>query len=237
MIRLLVTPLLALCLAACQSAYYQAAEQVGYHKREILVDRVEDARDAQVEAEQQFQSAQEQLLALMEFDGGDIQDAYQSLSDDYESALAAATDVGDRIDAIEHVADALFDEWEDELTEYTNTRLRADSARKLKETQRRYTGLIKTMRRSEQRMQPILAALKDNVLYLKHNLNAQAVAALRVEFSNIDRDIDLLILEMKKAIASSNEFIDSLQQNQTLRGWRRPVIFVFVGSNLFDRWI
>ncbi len=211
MIRLLVTPLLALCLAACQSAYYQAAEQVGYHKREILVDRVEDARDAQVEAEEQFQSAQEQLLALMEFDGGDIQDAYESLSDEYESALAAATHVGDRIDAIEHVADALFDEWEDELTEYTNTRLRADSARKLKETQRRYAGLIKIMRRSEQRMQPILAALKDNVLYLKHNLNAQAVAALRVEFSNIDRDIDLLILAMKKAIASSNEFIDSLK--------------------------
>jgi Skp family chaperone for outer membrane proteins len=206
-------PLLALYLTACQSAYYQAAEQVGYHKREILVDRVEDGRDAQVEAEEQFQSAQEQLLALMEFHGGDIQDAYESLSDEYESALAAATNVSDRIDAIEHVADALFDEWEEELTEYTNTRLKADSARKLKETQRRYAGLIKAMRRSEKRMEPVLAALKDNVLYLKHNLNAQAVAALRVEFSSIDHDIDLLIVEMKKAIASSNEFIDSLKQS------------------------
>ncbi len=214
MSRLLVVPLLALCLVACQSAYYQVAEQVGYHKRDILVDRVEDGRDAQVEAEEQFQSAREQLLALMDFDGGDIQDAYESLSEEYESALTAATNVSDGIDAIEHVAGALFDEWEDELTEYTNTRLKADSARKLKETKRRYTGLIKTMRRSERRMGPVLAALKDNVLYLKHNLNAQAVAALRVEFRNIDRDIDLLIAEMKKAIASSNEFIDSLKQNQ-----------------------
>jgi hypothetical protein len=216
LIRLLVMPLLALCLAACQAAYYQAAEQVGYHKREILVDRVEDARDAQVEAEEQFQSAQQQLLALMEFDGGDLQDTYESLSDEYESASAAATNVGDRIDAIEHVAGALFDEWEEELTEYTNKRFKADSARKLKETKRRYLGLIKTMRRSEQRMEPVLAALKDNVLYLKHNLNAQAIAALRVEFKKLDRDIDLLILEMKKAVASSNEFIDSLKQNQSL---------------------
>jgi Skp family chaperone for outer membrane proteins len=214
LIRLLVAPLLAVCLAACQSAYYQAAEQVGYHKREILVDRVEDARDAQVEAEEQFQSAQEQLLVLIEFDGGDIHDAYENLSEEYESALAAATNVGDKIDSIEHVADALFDEWAGELEEYTNTRLKADSARKLKETQRRYGSLIKTMRRSEQRMEPVLAALKDNVLYLKHNLNAQAVAALRVEFNKIDRDIDLLIVEMKKAIASSNEFIDSLKQSQ-----------------------
>jgi hypothetical protein len=214
LIRLLVAPLLAVYLAACQSAYYQAAEQVGYHKREILVDRVEDGRDAQLEAEEQFQSAQEQLLELIEFDGSDIHDAYESLSGEYESALAAATNVGDKIDSIEHVADALFDEWAGELEEYTNTRLKADSARKLKETQRRYGSLIKTMRRSEQRMEPVLAALKDNVLYLKHNLNAQAVAALRVEFNKIDRDIDLLIVEMKKAIASSNEFIDSLKQSQ-----------------------
>jgi hypothetical protein len=210
--RLLFSTLLAVALSGCQSAYYGAAEQVGYHKREILVDRVEDGRDAQVEAEEQFQSAQEQLLALIQFDGGDLQDTYESLSDEYDAALGAATNVSDKIDAIEHVAEALFDEWENELEEYTNTRLKADSARKLKETRRRYAGLIKTMRHSEQRMEPILAALKDNVLYLKHNLNAQAVAALRVEFNKIDKDIDLLIVEMQKAIASSNEFIDSLKQ-------------------------
>ena len=214
MTRILTTTLLALALVGCQSAYYGAAEKVGYHKREILVDRVEDGRDAQVEAEEQFQSAQEQLLELIQFDGGDLQDAYESLSDEYDAALGAATDVRDKIDAIEHVAEALFDEWENELGEYTNARLKADSERKLKETRRRYAGLIKSMRRSEQRMEPVLAALKDNVLYLKHNLNAQAVAALRVEFNKIDKDIDLLIVEMKKAIASSNEFIDSLKQTQ-----------------------
>ena len=208
------TSLMLLTLTACQSAYYQAAEQVGYHKREILVDRVVDARDAQVEAEQQFQSAQQQLLELIDFDGGDIQAAYEDLNDEFEAAEDAAADVGSRIDAIEHVADALFDEWTDELEEYSNARLNADSQRKLQQTQRRYAALIKTMRRSEQRMMPILVALKDNVLYLKHNLNAQAMAALRVEFDKIDSDIDLLISEMQKSIASSNEFIDSLQQNQ-----------------------
>ncbi len=209
--------LLAVTLAfitACQSAYYKAAEQVGYHKRDILVDRVEDARDSQVEAEEQFQSAQEQLLALIDFDGGDLQRAYESLNDEYEASVSVAEDVGDRIDAIEDVAEALFDEWATELEEYSNARLRADSEKKLKQTQRRYESLIKTMRSSESRMEPVLAALKDNVLYLKHNLNAQAVAALRVEFGKIDRDIDLLIKEMKQAIASSNEFIDSLKQSE-----------------------
>ncbi len=201
----------SLMLSACQSAYYAAAEQVGYHKREILVDRVEGARDAQAEAEQQFESAQEHLLSLIAFDGGELQEVYEGLSDEYEASRDAAEEVSSRIDAIEDVADALFDEWSDELGQYSNARLRTDSERKLKDTQRRYAELVRVMRRSEDRMQPVLAALNDNVLYLKHNLNAQAVAALKTEFSNIDREIDVLIQDMRKAIASSDEFIDSLR--------------------------
>ena len=213
--RVILAVSLAALLSACQSAYYAAAEQVGYHKREILVDRVENARDAQAEAEEEFQSAQEHLISLIEFDGGELQRVYEDLADQYDDAVDAAENVTDRIDAIEDVADALFDEWESELEEYTNQRFRRDSERKLKETRRRYEQLIVVMRRSEERMEPVLSALKDNVLYLKHNLNAQAVAALKAEFGQIDRDIDVLIAEVRKAIASSNEFIESLQSAES----------------------
>lgn len=209
--RVLGAVALACLLSGCQSAYYAAAEKVGYHKREILVDRVEEARDAQSDAEQQFESAQEHFLSLINFDGGELQRVYEELSDEYEDSVDAAEAVSDRIDAVADVADALFDEWEDELGQYSNARLRADSERKLKQTRRRYDQLITVMRRSEKRMQPVLTAMNDNVLYLKHNLNAQAVAALKAEFSQIDRDIDALIAEMRKAIATSDEFIESLR--------------------------
>ena len=112
------------------------------------------------------------------------------------------------------MAEALFDEWADEIEEFSNARYRADSQRKLRETRRRYDGMIKVMRQSEQRMEPVLVALNDNVLYLKHNLNAQAVAALKMEFGQIEKDIDLLIRDMRRAIASSNDFIESMQQTQ-----------------------
>ena len=210
--RLIATLSLLALLPGCQSAYYAAAEKVGYEKREIMVDRVENARDAQEDAEEQFLSAQEQLLSLIDFDGGELEDVYNDLADEYEDAEDAAEEVTQRIDAIEDVADALFDEWSGELEEYSNQRLRADSERKLKETRRRYDELLKVMRRSESRMEPVLAALKDNVLYLKHNLNAQAVAALKTEFGQIDRDIEVLIAEMRKSIDSSNEFIESLRE-------------------------
>jgi hypothetical protein len=205
--------LLGALVAACQSAYYEAAESVGIHKRDILVDRVEDARDSQQEAEEQFESAQEQLMTLIAFDGGDLQNIYEDLKDEYDDSVAAAEEVSDRIDAIEHVAEALFDEWEEEIGQYSNARLKADSQSKLRETRKRYGALLKALRKSEQRMQPVLIALNDNVLYLKHNLNARAVVALKVEFGQIEKDIDILIAEVRKAIASSNEFIESLQQN------------------------
>ena len=209
---LLATALLG--LVACQSAYYEAAEQVGYHKRDILVDRVEDSRDAQQEAEEQFQSALEQLSELTNFDGGDLEDMYEAMADEYESSVEAADEVRERIDAVEHVAESLFEEWEEEIQQYANARLKADSQAKLRETRRRYDQMIAALRKSEAKMDPVLTALNDNVLYLKHNLNAQAVAALKVEFGQIEKDIDLLIRDMRAAIASSNEFIESMQQTQ-----------------------
>ena len=209
--RKLVLTICALMLTACQSAYYEAAEQVGYHKRDILVDRVEDSRDAQQDAEEQFQSALEQLSELTNFDGGDLEDMYEAMEEEYESSREAADEVSERIDAVEHVAEALFAEWQEEIGQYSNARFKADSQAKLLETRRRYDAMIVAMRKSEAKMEPVLTALNDNVLYLKHNLNAKAVAALQVEFQSIERDIEALIIEMRKAIASSNAFIETMQ--------------------------
>lgn len=197
-------------LLACQSAYYSAAEKVGIHKRDILVDRVEESRDAQQEAEEEFQDALEQFSTLVNFDGGELQDVYEQLSDEYDDAKEAADAVIDRIDAVEHVAEALFSEWEDEIEQYSNQRLRADSQRQLRDTRKRYAGLIKAMRKAEAKMPPVLTALHDNVLYLKHNLNARAVSALKTEFRAIEQDVERLVAEMRRAIASSDEFIASM---------------------------
>ena len=199
-------------LMGCQSAYYSAAEQVGIHKREILVDRVEDSRTAQQEAEEQFQSALEQFSVLVNFDGGELQEVYENLNDEYEDSVTAADQVRERIDAVEHVAEALFDEWANEIEEYSNARLKSESQKQLRQTRQRYAGMIKAMRKAESRMDPVLSALKDNVLFLKHNLNARAIASLKTEFRAIEQDVEVLIAEMRKAIASSDAFIDSMKE-------------------------
>ncbi len=201
-----------LFLTACSTAYYGAMEKIGIHKREILVDRVQDAKVSQQEAQQQFSSALEQLTALTGFAGGELEAAYNTAREAYEDSEAAASEVSERIDKIEDVAQALFDEWEEELGQYTSARLRTDSRSKLRQTQSDYKQLLASMERAESKMAPVLAALRDNMLYLKHNLNTRAIAGLQGEFGKLKLDINQLITEMNVAIAQSDAFIAKLKQ-------------------------
>lgn len=209
--KIILTLAMLTLLTGCQSAYYAAWEKLGVEKRDILVDRVEDAKESQEDAQQQFSSALEQFSKLINFDGGELQDRYERLKEQYEASDKSAQEVSNRIDKVRNVADALFDEWEDELEKYTNDTLRRDSANKLKDTQRRYKNLLKAMHKAESKMAPVLATLQDNVLYLKHNLNASAIGALQNEFNGVKNDINQLLAEMNKAIAESNAFISSMR--------------------------
>jgi hypothetical protein len=199
-------------LTGCQSAYYSAMEQVGYHKRDIMVDRVEDAKESQQDAQQEFTSALEALSALTNFDGGELETVYNQINDKYQDSEKAAQDVSDRIAAIEDVSDALFSEWQDELELYTSNSLRRASEQKLKETQRSYNTMLSAMKRAEDKMTPVLNTLRDNTLYLKHNLNASAIGALQGEFTNLEQDIQYAIKQMNAAIAESDKFLNRLNQ-------------------------
>jgi len=208
--KLIILPLLIM-LAGCQSAYYAAWEKVGVEKRDILVDRVEDAKESQQDAQQQFSSALDEFSQLINFNGGELQDVYEQLKDQFEASEESASTLSNRINKVESVAEALFDEWEDELEKYSNAKLKRESQKQLKDTQGRYKSLVRSMRKAEGTMEPILSALRDNVLYLKHNLNANAVGALQGEFDGIKREINQLIVEMNKAISESNSFISSMK--------------------------
>jgi hypothetical protein len=198
-------------LGGCSSAYYKTMESLGVEKRDILVDRVEEARDAQDSASEQFASALEQFRATVAVDGGDLEDIYDRLDAEYKGSMAEAEEVSDRIDAVENVAEDLFGEWEQELEQYSRADMRRNSARLLKDTRTRYDKLMASMRRAERSMEPVLEAFHDQVLFLKHNLNARAIGALRNELDSIERDTANLIAQMQKAIAEANAFIDSME--------------------------
>ena len=198
-------------LTACETVVYDALEKVGYHKRDILIDRIDAAQASQTEGQEQFKSALEQFKSVINFDGGDLEVTYDQLNDEYEASVDAADEIHERIDSVKNVADALFDEWQEELEQYSNASLRRDSERQLKDTRRRYSKVLGAMRRAEKAIDPVLASLKDNTLYLKHNLNARAIASLKNELGTVDNDVNALVTAMQQAINESNAFIDGLR--------------------------
>jgi uncharacterized protein YukE len=204
-----------LLLAGCESAYYDTMEQFGVHKREILIDRIKDAQAAQEDGQEQFKDALEQFQAVVNFDGGDLEVIYKKLDAEYEDSVDAADTIRERIGAVESVADALFGEWEAELAEYSSDALRRDSERQLSQTRRRFDRLNSSMRSAEQTIDPVLDSLKDNVLYLKHNLNARAIASLKGELSTVNQDVSRLISAMQQAINESNAFIEQMRDGQS----------------------
>jgi chromosome segregation ATPase len=195
----------------CQGAYYAGMEKLGYDKREILADRVENARESQQDAKEQFSSALERYKSVISVDGGKLEEKYEILSDEYDDCEARAEKVRDRIDSVEDVASALFKEWAEEINQYTSTKLKADSRKKLSATKARYAKLIKAMKRASSKMDPVLAAFKDQVLYLKHNLNAKAIAALEGELTTIRTNVDRLVKDMEASIAEADAFIKTLE--------------------------
>ncbi len=203
---------LTVLLSGCSTVYYGTMEKVGIHKRDILVDRVEETRDSQQEAQEQFKSALEKFGSVVEIKDTDLKKAYESLNDEYENSREAAEEVSDRIDSVEDVAEDLFEEWSDEIEQYTNSGLKRASQTQLRDTKTRYKQMLASMHKAEKSMEPVLNTFLDNVLFLKHNLNAQAIGSLKSEFSSLKKDIAVLINQMNQSISKSNEFISEMRK-------------------------
>lgn len=198
-------------LLGCQTAYYGTMEKLGYAKRDILIDRVEEATETQAEVKEEFQSAYQAFNELLNVQSTPLEQRYETLNDAYLDSRDKAEELSDRIDSIESVAEALFEEWKSELSQYSDQGLRAASARQLQQAKTRYKSYLKSLHRAEAKVQPVLAVFKDQVLFLKHNLNAEKISALKGEVKRFDSDVKGLVSAMDRSIAEAKTFIKGLE--------------------------
>lgn len=204
----LIAPFAA--LPGCSSAGIAMRESLGIPKREQLVDRVEDARDAQDAAKKQFSSALEEFQSLVGAKPTELDSTYKRLKSQSDRASDRAKTVSSRISSVEAVSGSLFKEWQAELSQYKSADMKAKSESLLNTTKDQYNRLIGSMKAAEAKMQPVLDAFNERVLFLKHNLNAQAVASLRDEATRIEGDVSALVKELEAAINEANEFISKM---------------------------
>jgi hypothetical protein len=196
----------------CQTTYYKTMEMFGKEKRDLLKNRVQEARDEQQKTAEQFKDALTRLRELYGSQGTDLEKMYDRLKTEYDAAETRAGAVKTRIDKMETVGRDLFKEWEGEIVQMESATLKADSRNKLRETQTKFDALASAMRRAEASLQPVLKQFRDQTLYLKHNLNAQALGTLKNEANDIEREVQRLLSDMNNSIKQADDFIKGLKQ-------------------------
>ena len=206
-----MTAALLAALCGCTSLNYKMQEKfLGNEKRDILVSRVGKANDAQKETQEVFKDALEQFNSVVQFDGGNLQKQYDKMSAQLERCEGRAEAVHTRIADVDRVARDLFREWAAEAKQFKNAEFRRDSEAKLRETQRNYERMLGAMRNAEEKIEPVLSVFRDQVLYLKHNLKAKALASLQDETARIETDVNGLIKDLSAAIAEADRFIQAM---------------------------
>lgn len=202
--------LLLLSLSGCTQLYYKAQEKIGNEKRDILVDRIKKGREDQDKAKEQFKSTMEAFQAATGFKGGQTEEVYKKLKKEYDEAADKTKKVSDRIASIEQVSGDMFSEWDKELSGMSNADLRSKSNVLLKATRRRYSDLIRKMKVVEGKAKPVLKAFEDQVLFIKHNLNAEAITSLKSNVVKMDADVQILIRDIETSTKEADAFIASI---------------------------
>ncbi len=195
---------------AVNNVKYSAWESVGLEKRDLFKREVSNVKDEQEDTQEAFKDALEQLKEVYAFDGGNLEREYKKLNGAYEEAAEESQEVHARIEKVDQVAKDLFVEWDEEINEIKTSDLRFRSTKQLSQTKERYGDLRRKLVKSEARIGPVLNRLHDQVLFLKHNLNAKAIAGLKVEGSKIESEISRLMKEMESSNKEAEEFIKTL---------------------------
>jgi len=215
--RFVIVAALISPLIGCQTtrtAYYNAWEKMGYAKRERLVDNVKAARQEQVDAKQQFATALEQFKSVVNFQGGDLEKLYNKLEKEYKRCDSEAGSVRSKIQSVKNVATALFDEWKGEIGQMKDASLKGKSQQLLDQTKSNYDEMISRMDAAAASMNPVLEKFNDRVLFIKANLNAQAIASLKGTEVELGGDIDKLIKDMQTSIDEADKFISGLESKK-----------------------
>lgn len=209
---LICVSMIVVLLIGCQSAYYTVWEKLGKEKRHLLRDQVENSRSDQEKASEAFKDALTRLKEIYDFQGGDLEKMYSRLSANYDNCNERAAVIDERIDKIQRIARDLFAEWRLEIDQIHNPTFRSKSLQKLKTTQSRFADLESALITARRRMTPVLGSLKDYVLYLKHNLNAQAIGSLKGEAASIETDVGRLIRDIQRSIQEADMFLKEIEK-------------------------
>lgn len=194
----------------CTRMYYSVLDKLGKEKRDILVSRIVDGRKDQEKAREQIKTTMEAFKDLTGFEGGNLERVYNKLDGEYKDSKNRADDLISRNRSIDKVANDLFREWAKETDNMRDASLKSQSRSLMRETQRRHDQYMTQMRGTEERMSSVVKAFEDQVLFLKHNLNARAIGSLKGTMERMDKEVASLMVDIERSMKEADAMVQSL---------------------------
>jgi hypothetical protein len=174
------------------------------------VQRIKEAKKDQDQTKQQLQTTMESFQALTGFQGGSLERNYKRLNSDYENAASQAGKLHDKVQSINQVSNDLFREWQGEISAMSNGKLKSQDTVMLRDAKVRQATYLRAMRKTEDQIAPVLKAFRDQVLFLKHNLNSRAIGSLKSTSANLQSDVAELVQSIDASSQEADKLITSL---------------------------
>ena len=191
-------------MTGCGGAYKAS----GQYKRDLLLNRVEKARQCHERAKNQFEVVLANYADIIDANAGDIRNEYNKLNRECKRARKISKDIYRKVKDVEDIGKPLFRNWEDELGEYNNEAIRRSSEEQLDITRRNYLKLVHSIKSTEGKTAVVLASVNDQVLFLSHNLNTKALTAFKKEVASLKLQVNGLVKHMQNAINEAEDFVD-----------------------------
>jgi hypothetical protein len=188
-----------LLLSGCQSVHRAASERFSLARQDSLVREIDRASRLHQATADQLGVALETYQYVLDPEEFSLRERYELLSREYVRAERLAADTRERIEDMEHAARAHFVDWENRLYEYTDPVIRNASRQQLDASRQEYERVVTHVRRTETRTNRVIQAFGDQVRFLRHNLNQQAIGALRNPATELQLEVTDLMEEMQKA--------------------------------------
>ena len=197
-------------LGGCQTVR-EGAESSAQPKRNPLIGEVRNVRVAQQQTKDQFLMTLASFGALIDQTGGEVRNGYEAFSDELQKSESMAAALRERIGHLEEKGRLYFEPRESSLYGFTDRGSDQTGDAKSNATHQRYQDLLRAMKQAEQDIDPVLTVFRDQLVFAKYNLNAEAIARLQDELAAVEADTATLVGKLDSAIAEADTFIGAMR--------------------------
>jgi hypothetical protein len=202
----------AVALAALGLATLATAQSnEGVKQTERLIKASGNTVKAIGETKVQLMKTMDVYNALMADDATDRKKLYKSVQKEMDNTEKRRMKITEEAAKMKSEADTLFAQWAESAAAIENPDLRKRSEDRLEATKASYAEIEAVGQKAADLYPPFMKDLQDQITYLGHDLNAEAVASLKPEVAKLNEKAQALVRSLDDTIGTANQKISALR--------------------------